>query len=126
MDPEFELIIECTDVTKGLPYRTWDDLSPELKRAAGLTARWAIENAFQAAILQKDGQRAQTRDLIDLCTQSAIQLNPSRKISLVSVNQYVKAQEPIEGIDEDAYLLACETAIGIVGTVQQDLLLRRG
>jgi len=64
--PHFELIIQCIDVVKGLPIHSWESQARPAKRAAGLVGRWAIEKAFESAIVAHGGEIPKDRMLVSL------------------------------------------------------------
>ena len=92
--PHFDLYIQCRVIVDALPVDSWDDLPDSSKRAAGLTARWAVENAFRAAILARGKDIPKSLCLLDFWRESEISLVPESETYLKIVNAEVTGSVP--------------------------------
>jgi hypothetical protein len=123
IQPQFEIIIQCIDVVKALPTAKWQSLERHERRAAGLIARWAIEKAFNAAILANGAPIPRNRTLVNLAAASCVELLDEQRSFLVTVDREVTATEPEVADDLEVHLDCCYLARGIVQTIHQHLSL---
>jgi hypothetical protein len=123
ISPQFDIIIQCIDVVKALPIDSWDSQPRPAKRAAGLVGRWAIEKAFESAIIAHSGEIPKERTLVNLATASGVGLVNERWNLLATVDREVTATEPDETEHMDIYLDCCRLARGIVQTTHQHLTI---
>jgi len=121
--PQFDIIIQCIDVVKALPIDSWDSEPRSAKRAAGLVGRWAIEKAFESAIIAHAGEIPRERSLVNLAKASGVGLVNEQRNLLATVDREVTATEPDETDDLELYLDCCLLARGIVQTVHQSLTI---
>ncbi len=119
--PHFDLIVQCMDVVKGLPIESWEEQTRPVKRSSGLVGRWAIDKAFQAAILSCGVEFPKDRSLMSLRNASGVNLVKEQLLLLETVDQNITSHEPEETDDLELYLDCCLLARGIVGTVHQSL-----
>lgn len=119
--PQFDAIIQCIDVVEALPIASWDSQPRSAKRAAGLVGRWAIEKAFEAAIIAHAGEIPKERNLVNLASASGVGLVNEHRILLATVDREVTATKPDKTEHMDIYLDCCRLARGIVQTTHQHL-----
>lgn len=121
--PHFDLYIQCRVIVDNLPLDSWDELPDTSKRAAGLSARWAIENAFRAAILERGKDIPKSLCLLDFWRESEISLVPEQETYLKIVNAEVTSQQPEAREGYGRYYDCCRLAIGVLGAVGQTLTM---
>ena len=107
-----------------LPLDSWDEKTDTRKRAAGLSARWVIENAFRAALLTLEKELPKSLSLIDYWKASEIPLSPEKESLLEIVDTEVTFDDSRDDEGFGRYYDCCRLAIGIVGDVGTILLLK--
>lgn len=121
--PQYDLLIQCIDVVKGLPTESWESQTRPQKRAAGLVARWAIEKAIESVFVASGRDLPADRSLMSMFKESGLHLTNEQIAYLPAVDRGVTSYEPDESDSMSLYLDCCWLARGIVESVNVHLTL---